>query len=131
MGFSYDPTDLATELNALRFEIGDTDSNEPLLDDAEIAYIQAAEASFSMRASVCCEHIAAKFARDVKYKIDGFSEDAQDKYDRYIALAKKFAASASDSYPWAGSIVAADKERIEADTSLVKPRFTLGLDKNT
>ena len=39
MSFSYDETALDTELNRIRLEIGDTNSDRPLLDDEEIEQV--------------------------------------------------------------------------------------------
>lgn len=127
MSFSYDPTDLGDELNRLRLEIGDTDSNDPFLDDQEIVQVQSEKSSFFLRAAKCCDLICAKLARDVKIKVGGFSEDAQKVYDRYREMSLKFSRSSSSSYPWAGSILVSDKEAIEDNTDLVKPKFKLGM----
>lgn len=127
MSFSYDPTALSVELNQLRLEIGDTDSNDPLLQDEEIAYIQSQESSFYMRASVCCKIIASHFAREVDFKLGNFSEAAQTAYLRYIDLEKKFTSLASGSYPWAGGVVSSEKDDLVANTSLVPPKFKKGI----
>jgi hypothetical protein len=127
MSFSYDPTDLATELNHLRLKIGDTDENDPLLQDEEIAFVQSQESSFYMRASVCCKLIVSHLAREVNFKIGNFSEDAKDAYLRYKEMEKEFLALASESYPWAGGVVKSDKESIRTDDALVQPKFRKGM----
>ena len=130
MSFSYDLTDFDTELNRLRLEIGDINSDEYFLDDEEIEVIQSEKTSFYRRAAACCDLVCAKVARRVKTKIGHFSEDANEIYDRYKALSKKFLSFASVDYPWAASISVSEKETYEDDTSLVKPKIKLGIHDN-
>jgi hypothetical protein len=130
MSFSYDLSDLATELNRLRLEIGYVDSNDYFLDDEEIAIVQSEKTSFYRRAAACCELVCAKVAREVKSKIGHFSEDSNEIYVRYRALADKFYAYASTSYPWSSAISISEKETYEDDTSLVQPKIKLGIHDN-
>lgn len=131
MSFSYDLADLSTELNRLRLEIGDTNSDDYFLDDEEIVIVQAEKSSFYRRAAACCEIICSKVARDVKSKIGHFSEDSNEIYVRYKELAAKFYAQASVSYPWSSSITVSDKEAYEDDISLVQPQIKRGIHNNT
>ena len=126
MSFSYDVDDLDTELNQIRLYLGDTDSDDPLLQDEEIALMQDEHSTLKKRIAACCRLICAALARDVDYRLSLLSEKASVMYDRYKALAERFESMGSASYPWAGSILAADKESNESDTSLVKPRFKIG-----
>lgn len=130
MSFSYDLADLGTEFNRLRLEIGDTDSDEFYLDDEEIMIIQSEKTSFYRRAAACCELICAKLAKEVKFKIGHFSEDAHNIYEHYKELAAKFTSYGSVNYPWISSISVSEKEMYEDDTSLVQPNFKLGLHDN-
>jgi len=130
MSFSYDLTDLSTEHNRLRLEIGDTNSDDYFLDDEEIGIIQEEKTSFYRRAAACCELICAKIARNVKTKIGHFSEDSNEIYVRYKDLATKFQAHASVDYPWSSSITLSEKEGYENDTSLVQPKMKKGIHDN-
>lgn len=130
MSFSYDLSDLATELNRLRLEIGDVDSNDYFLDDEEIEIVQSEKTSFYRRAAACCDLICAKIARNVKTKIGHFSEDANEMFIHYKELAAKFKTCASTSYPWSSAISVSEKETYEDDTSLVKPKIKLGIHDN-
>lgn len=131
MSFSYDLTDLSTELNRLRLEIGDTDSNDFFLADEEIIIIQDEKSSFYRRAAACCELICSKVAREVNFKVGHYSENSDEIYKRYQALAKKYRSHASVNYPWSSALTVADKEGYEDDTSLVQPKIKLGLHDNT
>lgn len=130
MSFSYDPESLDVELNRLRLEIGDTQSRSYLLHDEEIAQVQSEYSSFYSRASKCCHLIASIYARKMKYKAGNYSEDPQELYKRYIAMASHFSALASLSYPWSGAIYESDKEETELDDSIVSPKFRLGIHDN-
>lgn len=127
MSFSYDLSDLSTEFNRLRLEIGDVDSNDYFLDDEEIMYVQSEKTSFYRRAAACCELICIKIARNVKTKIGHFSEDSNEIYVRYKELAAKFQAV---DYPWSSSITISEKEGYEDDTSLVQPKMKKGIHDN-
>lgn len=127
MSFSYDLADFDTELNRLRLEIGDTDSDDYFLDDEEIAVIQSEKTSFYRRAAACCGLICAKVARDVNFKIGHFSENSDKIYAHYEELMDKFNIQASTSYPWSAAISVSEKDLYENDESLVHPKIKLGL----
>ncbi len=130
MSFSYDPTGLSTELNRIRLEIGDTDENDYYLLDEEVAQIQSEKSTFFLRVAKCCELICSKIARDVKVKMGRFSEDSGDVYQRYKDMAVVFNRLASTSYPWSGAISVSEKESIEDNAALVKPKIKLGMHDN-
>lgn len=129
--FTYDNTALSTELNRIRLEIGDTNSNEPLLYDGEITQIQAEYTTFNKRCCACCKAIMAKFAREVDYNIAGYSEKAGSIYDRYEKLAKHFAQLGAASYPYSSSLVQDDKDAYQDDSDLVQPKVKRGMHDNT
>ena len=123
MTFSYNENALDVELNKIRLYIGDTDSNDPLLQDEEIASVQADTTGFRATVAACCRLICAQLARKVDYKLSLLTEKASVLYDRYEVQAERFEAMSSVSYPWSGAIFKDDKEAVEDDTSLVKPKF--------
>ena len=126
MSFSYDETALSTELNKIRLYLGDTVSTDPFLQDEEIAMIQADYTTFYRRVAECCRLICSKLARKVDYRLSRLTEKSSVIYDRYKAMADRYEAMSSAAYPWSGSIYKADKESVEDDTSLVKPKFKKG-----
>ena len=127
MTFSYDSDDLVTELNKIRLWIGDVDEDDAFLQDEEIAYVQDDSSTFLKRVAACCRLICAKIARKVDYKLSLLTEQASKIYDRYKAMAVRFEAGSSRSYPWTGSVDVALKKANEDDTSLVKPKIRKGL----
>lgn len=126
MTFSYDETALDVELNRIRLELGDTDSDDILLQDEEIGQIQSEQGTFYKRVAACCRLICSKIARKVDYKLSLLSESLSDLYDRYQKMEKEYSTKASFNHPWVGSIKKDLKEDVEGDTDLVKPRFKRG-----
>lgn len=62
MTWNYDPSQLATsELMQVRFEISDTDSTNPLLQDEEVTYAISVESTLWGAAARCCETLARRF----------------------------------------------------------------------
>jgi len=126
MSFSYDETKLDKEMNVIRLYLGDTDENDPLLQDEEIVFIQGKKTTLTKRIAACCRLICAQLARKVDYKLSLLSEKAGVKYERYKDQADRYEAMGSLSYPWAASVDVALKEANEDDTSVVQPKFKKG-----
>lgn len=61
--FSYDATDLETDLNWIRFRVGDTDENDPQIYDEEINSLIAMLDDRVLVAHVVAKAIAAKYRR--------------------------------------------------------------------
>lgn len=90
MSWTYDVTQLSTsQLMQIRFEIGDTDSADPLMQDEEINYAIGAESSVASAAAKCCEGIARKFARLADTTLGPSKVAASQRFDHYQALAKQ------------------------------------------
>lgn len=63
MAWTYDETDLETELNWVRARIGDTDTNDQQLTDEAITSLLAMNDSKILAASAAAKLIAAKYTR--------------------------------------------------------------------
>ncbi len=86
---AYDET-LPDNCNKVRFLIGDTDSDDPMLKDTEIEYCITVENSdLFFAAARCCETVASRFARDVDYRFSTLWQNAGDAFDHYMALAER------------------------------------------
>ena len=131
MTFTYDDTKLSEELYRIRLEIGDTDSNRPLLEDEEIEQVISEFDSFNQQAGKCCRLICSIFASEPSsVRLEGFSENFKETYDHFKKMAEHYE-RLGGSGPWAGSFDDAFKEATEADTSLVSPFFKRGMHDNT
>lgn len=127
MTFSYDASSLSTALYRIRLEIGDTDTNRPLLQDEEIEQILTEQSTFNLRVAGCCHLICSIFAgKAEKYDIEEFSETRKEIYNRYEGMAERYAARGGGA-PWMGSIEDSFKTTTEDDTSLVSPMFKRGM----
>ncbi len=127
MTFSYNIANLTVVLNRIRLEIGDIDEDRPLLQDEEIEQIMVDESTFNMRVAGCCRLICSIFAgKAEKYSIEDFSETRAEIYNRYKAMAERYAAKGGGA-PWMGSIEESFKSTTEEDTSLVDPLFKRGM----
>lgn len=83
--YSGDPS--ASTKDAIRFIVGDTDSDDQLITDAEINYLIARHGTINRTASEAARSIAAKFARLMNRSIGGLSADFSSKYRQYMELA--------------------------------------------
>jgi len=125
MSYSGDPSN--SDLDLVRFLSGDSDIDEEYASDAEVNYCISSSGSANGAAVMVCDHIAAKFAREVDIKVgaDGefqikMSQLSKQFTDRANELRKRSALSAS---PWAASISISEKEDQEDRTDRVKPAF--------
>ena len=83
--YSGDPS--SSDLDAVRFIIGDTDTNDQLLTNAEINYMITYHGTLLRACSESALAIAAKFARLMSRSIGGLSADFSVKYQQYMDLA--------------------------------------------
>lgn len=131
--WSFNPTDLATnEKDAIRLEIGDTDSTNWLLADEEITYAISQERNFWAAAARCAEMAGRSLLRKADPKLGRsmqviYSKAAQ----QYFDMAKGLRAKAMGSVaPYVGGMTITDKETIANDPTLVAPMFTKTMMEN-
>jgi hypothetical protein len=136
--WTYDPTQLigtssTNMLYQVRTLIGDTNQNEQLLWDQQIAFAVAQRPNIYAAAADCCRMVAAKYSRDVD-----ITEGLLHK--TYSARQKAFAARAMEldqrakltgkGLPYAGGISISDKQTQNQDSDRVVPQFMVGLTDN-
>lgn len=127
MSFNYSGDPETSPKDYVRFLIGDTDREEPLLDDQEInVFLANYNNGVIMSAIRCCEAIAAKFSRRVnesvgRVKMD-FSQAAKAYRDMAMDLRRRLAIE--DCKPYAGGISKTDKMANNQSADRVKPDFT-------
>ena len=134
MSFSYDNTDLGTDtasgrLNATRLLLGDTDSNDPQVQDAEVNFaLSQTNNSIYSAAAWLARAIAGKYARQVNIDLDGqLSADYSDLAEQYNRLADQLEYQATKIGAGvgikAGGITKTDIEIAREQTNRVKPSF--------
>mgnify|MGYP001553039507 CR=1 FL=1 len=123
MAYSGDPS--SSETDEVRFLIGDTDTSNEILTDAEIDYTINDKGSVSAAAVACAEAIAAQYAKKADKSVGDLKISYSKLYDTYIKLANRLKQKASLKLgkPYAGGISIEDKESVEEDTDRVQPRF--------
>jgi hypothetical protein len=130
--YSKDPAD--SDLDAVRFYVQDTDTEDQLLSDEEIEFLitqwNPTYGSLIMVASMAAEALAAKFAREVSYSADGVSVGVNELQQKYDALAS----SLRDQYkqqvlgggPDVGGIMYSD----QPDQSIRPTIWSIGMHDN-
>jgi hypothetical protein len=84
----YNPS-LTTDRDKVRFLIGDTDENEPLLQDEEIDFLLSENTDIYLAASSAAESISAKFARQSDKSIGDAHTTYSQKAEAYHRLAER------------------------------------------
>jgi hypothetical protein len=89
--FSYGADPATSELDAVRFHLGDTIQDDPLLSDEEILYVLAAQKetvnSPIWAAAVCAEGLSNRFARELNVVADGVNIPAGELMERFNQVA--------------------------------------------
>lgn len=136
MSWSYNPADLGTttssgRLNSTRLLIGDTDTNEQIMQDEEIIFALAqTNNNVYYAGSWACHMIASKYSRLVDLKIEG-------SLSRYSELAKQYITMSDHLNDLgkrtngkslgvsAGGISIADMTVVQQNTDNVDPAFAV------
>ncbi len=128
MVWSYSGDPRTDDKDRVRFEIADTDSTDPLVQDEEIMYALSVEAHILGAAARCCESIARKFARDVDYRLGPqyvYTSHRAKLYAELAAELRRRAAMGSGMY--VGGI---DPQEYLKDRDLRQPAFKRGIMSN-
>tara|TARA_Y100001938_G_scaffold148373_1_gene231902 strand:- start:3853 stop:4284 length:432 start_codon:yes stop_codon:yes gene_type:complete len=126
MSFSYS-TSLTANKDKVRFRIGDTDSNRPLLSDEEINAVLTDKPAVLPASIECVDAILAKIARDVDRNAAGITSSRSQAYNHYLELRKKLEREmVTESEMFVGGLSKSAKQSFEADSDFVKPSFDIG-----
>ena len=118
MAWSYSGNPSSSERDAVRFLVGDTDTNDQLLSNEEIDYLTTQHGSVHRIASESARAIAAKFARLMNRSIGGLSADFSAKYRQYLELADNLLEKdeIAPVSPFISGFGRSAKEAVELDT---------------
>lgn len=97
MAFTYTNDPGANPIDAIRFQTGDTNPRQPVLQDEEIEWIiqeYSAAKQLAIAFRQCANHFAAM---SVKRKLGPQSEDATERLQYYSSMADKLEKSTSFS----------------------------------
>lgn len=80
MSWSYSRNPATSELDKIRFLVGDTNPNEPILQDEELQFlIDEYGSNTNMLYYQVFNHVATVFARDIKRSLGPQSEDPTER----------------------------------------------------
>ncbi|NPV72077.1 MAG: hypothetical protein HPY55_15840 [Firmicutes bacterium] len=128
MVWSYSGNPASSPKDQVRFLVGDTLADDPLLSDEEIEFALASEVNTYLAAAFCCEAIAAKFARQADVSIGDYREAANQKAEAYRRKAEDLRIRALRAVaPYAGALTVADKQALATDPGAVQPAFRVGM----
>jgi hypothetical protein len=136
MSFNYSGNPAASDRDAMRFHLGDTNPSAPLLQDEEIDYLldlHLGEMDLLWVASLAAEDIAGRFAREVSVSGDGASIDLASLQTKFEQLASSLRQRSRDvgmgiggNEAWGGGV-----DLYEAHDPSVKPFvFSVGIHDN-
>lgn len=131
--YSQDPS--TSDKDAVRYLVGDTDEDNPLITDSEINYVLSIESNVVRASAIVAENIAGKFSRKVDRSIGDYSESFSDLSQQYFNLAERLRQQSKKTktfkaVPFAGGISKTKKDKQENDDDRVKPSFSKGLMDN-
>lgn len=136
MPFTYDDTDLTTatasgRLNATRLLLGDTNSVDPQVQDAEVTFALAENGdNVYYAAAWLARVVSSKYAREVDTELDGqLSADLSQMAKAYAKLAESLDYQAKTSGAslgvYAGGLTKTSIETARLQTNRVKPAFRM------
>lgn len=136
MAWTYSGDPANSDRDWVRFRIGDTDTLDQQLQDAEIASLLTDFPPKGRAAAEACRRIAAKYARLVDTSTADKSDSLSQRQQHYRDLAGEIESEmasgvGSTTGPLVGGQTVAGKEANREDTSLVQPwarRDLLGMD---
>jgi hypothetical protein len=88
MTWSYNSNPLTSNLDAVRFLVGDTDITDTQLQDEEITYLLTVEGGVRFAAYKAAKAIASKYARKVDRNVGDLRISFSQKYRQYLDLAQ-------------------------------------------
>ena len=127
MTWSYtDPS--ASTRDAVRFEIGDTDTSDQQLSNEEIDYALTRYSSDVIATAIyCCDRLIAKYSRYVAQSVGAVNVQFQQRLDHYRGLIERLRLRSAAAVPYVGGRSIADKDAVDEDADRVKPKFSRGM----
>lgn len=122
-----------SNIQYVRWLIGDTDTDDELLQDAQINFFLTQNSdNIYYAGAAAAEAIAAKFARETDKAAGVLRVNAGQKHTHYLSLASQLRKQAmmGSVAPFAGGISKMDKENYRDDTDRVRPKFTRDLHRH-
>ena len=135
MGWNYSGDPNRNERDKVRFLIGDTCKESPLVQDEEISFALSRFSEVELAAALCCRAIAAKFSRQVNTTVGGVSRACSDLAKAYAARAKELdpddtttGGASALVLPSFGGLSISEKTALDSDTDATPVNFKIGMD---
>ncbi len=129
MTWTYDPTDLSTDLARVRLEIGDTNTNDQGLTDEEINYYLVTSGLGLAQSTLrCAEALYARWVRDVDRSNLGMSANRSQKLQHLKDLIDGHLRPRHMRRvtPYLGGVSESAKDSLRSDTDAVQPGIRKG-----
>lgn len=129
MTWSYSGNPSNSDLDQVRFLIGDTDTTDQLVTDEEATWALS-EGSVYNAAAELCDAIAAKFSRKVDKSVGDLRLSYSKLSEQYSKKSKQLRSRGAFGgiAAYAGGISVSDKETAESNTDRVSPSITRDMD---
>lgn len=114
-----------SDLDWVRFRIGDTDTTDEQVSDTEITALLTVYGSKEAAAYEAARGLASKYARQATKAVGDLKINLSDLHKQFLAIAAdiKKTIATNSAVPLAGGISKSRKETVQADTDRVRPRF--------
>lgn len=125
----------AKRRDAVRLLVGDTNTNDQQLQDAEVEFaLSQANDKIYSAAAIAARAIAGKYSRLVDTSFDTVKASYSQRRDQYLAIAEQMEKQArsfgSLGVPAAGGISLSDMDSVEEDPDRPQPAFKRGQHEN-
>lgn len=132
MAWTYSGDPASSARDAVRFAIGDTDTSDQLLNDAEISYITTEYGESWYAFSQAALAVAGKFSRLMSRSIGGLSADFGVKYQHYLELSDKLKASGASlpASPYGSGWKLSEHDVIDSDSDRTPTFASKGVHDN-
>lgn len=125
--WTYDKQFATENRDVVRFLIGDTIEEKPLLDDREIQYSLDTHVNVLIAAAVCCEAVAAKFSQKSDMRIGDISKKLGQVAKAYRTRANELRNQAAlCAEPFFGGVLDSADDALLSDSDVNRTKFQLG-----
>jgi len=127
MAWTYSGNPTSSDLDAVRFYVGDTDQNDQLLQDAEINFLLSESPRPIAAAARAAQVICSKMSRLVDEKFETIDNKLSQRATAFQMLAIKLEKQALKTVgmgpPSAGGLLVTEVEEAQRQENRVKPTF--------
>jgi hypothetical protein len=118
---------LTSTRDAVRFNIGDTQSADPQLSDEEIDYVLTLRSSVVQAAIMCCDELIARYTRQVTQSVGSVSVSFSDRIGHYKELIARLNLRGAAIEPFIGGQSISDSDSVNTDTDRNGAIFSVGM----